>query len=113
MLSGGHATLCVRDMERAVRFYVETLGMKLVDHGPSRSVLDAGDGLHIALERSTDAPSSGRGTTSIDLMVRNSFDHAVAIYENRGVVFEPAVAPEGVRLVRFTDPDGNRLGLKG
>jgi hypothetical protein len=37
-------------------------------------------------------------------------DEAIAIYENRGVVFE-VERRDGSTIARFRDPDGNRLAL--
>lgn len=64
MIRGGLPTLFVRDVGAAVRFYVETLGMKLVEEGgPNRAIVDAGDGLRAeepaGAARGPAAPSIG------------------------------------------------------
>src|SRR5947207_136105 len=52
MIRGGLVTLFVRDVEHAVRFYVESLGMKLVEQaGTGWAVIDAGDGFRIGLHK--------------------------------------------------------------
>ena len=75
MISGGNATrvaLAVSDMDRAVRFYVETLGFKLrARSGDEKAEVDAGNGLVLQLHRVAErmprshlfyerAPRSGR-----------------------------------------------------
>lgn len=121
MIRGGLVTLFVRDVGKAVRFYVETLGMKLVEEGGSGwAVIDAGDGFRIGLNQASAQASAKEpaGTTgsqsafapSIGLTPKVPIREAIAIYENRGVVFD--VKDEGpVTLAHFRDPDGNALYL--
>jgi catechol 2,3-dioxygenase-like lactoylglutathione lyase family enzyme len=99
MLRGGIVMLTVSDVGRAVRFYVETLGMKLVEEtADGSSVIDAGNGFLIGL-RKGDAPAV---VPSLLLHAKVPLDEAVAIYENRGVSFTRQ--GEGAS---FRDPDGN------
>lgn len=115
MIRGGLVTLFVRDVGRAVRFYVETLGMKLVEEsGADWAVIDAGDGFRISLRRETDmAPSTGGRrpfSPAVGLTPKVPIREAIAIYENRGVVFD--MKEEGpVTLAHFRDPDDNALYL--
>ena len=117
MIRGGLVTLFVRDVGGAVRFYVETLGMKLVEEGGDGwAVIDAGDGFRIGLARAQasakEAAGGGRGafTPSIRLTPKVPIREAIAIYENRGIVFD--VKDEGpVTLAHFRDPDDNALYL--
>src|SRR5215469_833122 len=55
MISGGNVTVFVTNMDRAVRFYTETLGLKLAyrfgDHWAS---VEAGRGLTIGLHPSSE-----------------------------------------------------------
>jgi catechol 2,3-dioxygenase-like lactoylglutathione lyase family enzyme len=117
MIRGGLVTLFVRDVGRAVRFYVETLGMKLVEEGGSSwAVIDAGDGfrigLHEAPAKEAGGPTVSRSAfaPSIGLTPKVPIREAIAIYENRGVTFD--VKDEGpVTLAHFRDPDDNALYL--
>lgn len=96
MIRGGVVRLPVSDVGRAVRFYVETLGMKLValDEQAGQAVIDAGDGLRLEL---------ARGPAAVGLVPKIPLEEATAILENRGVAFDGSH--------RFTDPDGNVLYL--
>ena len=49
MIRGGAVVVHVADVAVAVRFYIETLGMKLVEERPVESVIDAGEGFLLAL----------------------------------------------------------------
>lgn len=98
----------VADMDRALKFYTEVLGLELVRRygdewaelacEPVRLALHGGDG---------HAPG---GTVVFEV---EDLDEARFALELRGVVFEPhAGEVEGVaRFVSFADPDGNRLQL--
>jgi catechol 2,3-dioxygenase-like lactoylglutathione lyase family enzyme len=114
MIRGGVVTLFVRDVGRAVRFYVETLGMKLVDQaGDGWAVIDAGEGFRIALQQGpARLEGEGRGACapSVGLYPKVPIAEAIAIYENRGVKFD--VADDGpLTLAHFRDPDDNVLYL--
>ena len=115
MIAGGNATLYVADMDRAVRFYVETLGFKLrMRAGDHWSEVDAGEGLVIALHLAGGhGPTPGtRGAISLGLTVNQPIDEVVQVLANRGVVFEgPVRADTAVKLAFFADPDGNPLYL--
>jgi catechol 2,3-dioxygenase-like lactoylglutathione lyase family enzyme len=114
MIRGGQVTLEVREVNRAVRFYVETLGMKLVEEaGTASAVIDAGEGFLIGLRQGAaalGAAESGADAPSISLATKVPVREAIAIYENRGVRFD--VNGEGdATVARFRDPDGNALQL--
>ncbi len=104
MIRGGLVTLYVRDVGEAVRFYVETLGMKLVEErAGGAAVIDAGDGFRLGLEKRSE---KGAGAPPVGLHPKLPLKEAIAIFENRGIRF----SLEGDRAV-FEDPDGNRLYL--
>ncbi|MBX3259762.1 MAG: VOC family protein [Labilithrix sp.] len=107
MIRGGAVALGVSDVGRAVRFYVETLGMKLVREAPDGSaIVDAGEGFQIALS----AGGAGAPSASVQLYPKVPIDEAIAIYENRGVSFT-IERTEGRVVARFQDPDANSLAL--
>jgi catechol 2,3-dioxygenase-like lactoylglutathione lyase family enzyme len=114
MIRGGLVTLYVREVGRSVRFYVETLGMKLVEEaGEGWAVIDAGEGFRIGLLL-RDGPSGvdGRGSfcPSVGLYPKVPIKEAIAIYENRGLKFD--LKDDGpLTLAHFRDPDENVLYL--
>ncbi len=114
MIRGGLVRLCVRDVGRSVRFYVETLGMKLVEEGGAAwAVIDAGEGFRIGLyaRGAGESGTSGTGASGVALFPKVPLAEAIAILENRGIVFDRR--DEGaVMLARFEDPDGNALYLR-
>jgi len=101
----------VRDRDRAVRFYVETLDMKLVEDGGSGlAVIDGGDGFLIGLHESSATERRGASAASVGLYPKVPLHEAVAILENRGIEFEVKDAGP-VTLAHFCDPDDNVLYL--
>lgn len=110
MIRGGLVSLYVRDVGAALRFYVETLGMKLVEEaGHGWAVIDAGDGFRIGLHSSTSS-APPEGAARVGLAPKIPIAEAIAIFENRGVTF--TVTSEGpITIATFRDPDGNTLYL--
>ncbi len=111
MIRGGAVILNVTDVPRAVRFYIETLGMKLVEEQPDgTSVIDAGEGFHIALRQSGGGAPGASPAPVVLLYPKVPLDEAIAIYENRGVAFD-VDRSGGAVVARFRDPDANLLCL--
>jgi len=107
MIRGGMVTLDATDVGASVRFYVETLGMKLAEERPDGSaVIDAGDGFRIAL-RAGQHPRGETDEVGLTLLVKVPLTDAIAIFENRGVAFERTATG-----VTFRDPAGNRISLQ-
>ncbi len=118
MIRGGLAVLPVASVASAVRFYVETLGLKLVAyHEPeaadgadsaesARATLDLGDGFLVALVA---APSARARPVTLGLRVA-SVERAASLLENRGLALRSEVHA-GVAACTFSDPDGNTLFL--
>ena len=114
MIRGGLVTLFVRDVDRAVRFYVETLGMKLVEEaGKGWAVIDAGDGFRLGLAHIAHGEvveTRGAFAPSVGFYPKVPIREAVSILENRGVRFD--VKDDGtMMLAHFRDPDDNVLYL--
>ena len=94
MIDGGIVRLPVSDVNASVRFYVETLGMKLVELSEGSAVIDCGDGFRIALTE---------GRAAVGLYPKMPLAESRAILENRGIAFDDKN--------HFVDPDGNYLYL--
>ena len=114
MLKGGNATIYVTDMDRAVKFYTETLGLRLTFRaGDHWAGIDAGDGLQLGLHpASARSPAPGTaGAVTVGFAVDEPIEHVVSVLESRGVAVQGAAADaEGrLELAFFVDPDGNQL----
>jgi catechol 2,3-dioxygenase-like lactoylglutathione lyase family enzyme len=127
LISGGGPTVFVNDVEKAVQFYMNTLGLRLLyQAGPHFAMIDAGNGHQIGLHppaKNAGAPGT-RGSIQVCLMVSRPIEEVVRELQARGVKFDtraatgagagagqPIVDDEAVKLAFFTDPDGNDLYL--
>ena len=105
MIRGGVVEVPVADLARSLRFYVETLGLKLVQSAPEHALLDLGGGFLVGL-----APApAGRPRASVGLSVA-SVARSAALLENRGLGLR-SEAHLGAATTAFSDPDGNTLFL--
>ena len=117
MITGGNATVYVSDMDRAVAFYVNQLGLKLGQRfGNHWAEIKAGENMVIGLHpKSEKAPAPGTcGAISIGLIIDEPIDQAVQHLGSMGVRFRgPVVRDEkaGIALAFFGDQDGNDLYL--
>jgi catechol 2,3-dioxygenase-like lactoylglutathione lyase family enzyme len=115
LIEGGNATIYVSDMDRAVRFYTETLGLTILYRaGDHFAMVDAGRGLQLGLHPAGPAsPRPGaRGSISVGLTVTAPIEQVVTTLKARGVQFHgPIKDDSAVRLAFFGDPDGNDLYL--
>ena len=115
MFRSGNVTIYVTNMDRAVRFYTETLGLKLAyrfgDHWAS---VECGKGLTIGLHPTSGPVQTGelKNAPSIGLELEGSIEAAMKTLGGRGVKFD-GVADEGKagKFAHFHDPDGNQLYL--
>jgi catechol 2,3-dioxygenase-like lactoylglutathione lyase family enzyme len=113
MFSSGNVTVPVTNMDRAVRFYTETLGLKLAyrfgDHWAS---VELGKGLTIGLHPAKEVTPSPEKSMSIGLELSGSIEEAMKTLEAKGVKFH-GVVNEGKsgKFAAFADPDGNSLYL--
>lgn len=115
MFRGGVVTIYVSDMDRAVRFYSETLGFALKErHGNYWASLDGGPGLAIGLHPATEQVPAGRqGSIAIGLYLEQPIADAVTTLTARGARFKGPVIDDGgmLSLAFFDDPDGNPFYL--
>jgi predicted enzyme related to lactoylglutathione lyase len=115
MFSSGNVTVYVSNMDAAVRFYTQVLGLKLAyrfgDHWAS---VEVGKGLTIGLHpASAEAPAGRKGSMTIGLELTGTLQDAVKTLEAKGVKFLGPVVNEGKAgsFAHFEDPDGNGLYL--
>jgi catechol 2,3-dioxygenase-like lactoylglutathione lyase family enzyme len=114
------ATLAVRDIATARRFYEQTLGLAQVDsEGDELITYRSGDTL-LNVYRSQYAGSNQ--ATAVTWVVGDRLDDVVRGLRERGVGFEHYDMPEmvrdgdvyrcgGMRVAWFKDPDGNILNV--
>ena len=113
MFKEGNVTVLVSDMDRAVRFYTEALGLSVaLRHGDDWAQVEA-PGLSIGLHPVGEgmAKPSVVGSLSIGFTVEQ-LETAMGTLKQRGVEFAPQIRDDGpVRLAFFADPDGTPLYL--
>ena len=92
MIDGGSVTIYVSDMERAVRFYTETLGLHATHPG---------------------GPRPGQvGGTQLGFNVARPIEEVVGELRRHGVEVDgPRPGGGPIMLAFFADPDGNPLHL--
>src|ERR1700730_9100806 len=113
MIKKGNATIFVSDVDHALKFYSEVLGIRVKSHwGKDFAELEM-DGLTIGLQ-----PTAQKGPkpgTSGSITIRfevNNLDVSVTELKSKGVEFHGTLVDDGpVRLAFFSDPDGNSLYL--
>lgn len=112
-------TIAVSDMDRAKKFYGDTLGLKLLDEGPGSARFECGE--HSVLDI---YPSQFAGTAknTVAGWQVNDLNAAMVELRARGVRFEEydlpglktdegIAASDGGRSAWFKDPDGNTFAL--
>ena len=106
-----HVYYWTSDMDRAVAFYAEVLGLRLVRREGSRwAELDVA-GRRLALHGAVDGHAVTPGGAAAVFEVED-LDRATALLERRGVTFDHQGDVQGyARFASFHDPDGNALQL--
>ena len=101
----------VTDMDRAVKFYGETLGLDEVRNEGEWAELETG-GLKVGLNARDEETPDGDGGGVLAFQPEGGIDDAVSELEGKGVEFAGGISehPWG-RIAAFTDPDGNALQL--
>ncbi len=101
----------VTDMNRAVEFYHEPLGLTLLFKGEDWSELEI-DGQRLALRKVSTFPEHNDPAVPGVSFLAQPIEQVIATLSQKGVHFveELKVYPYG-KLATFRDPDGNLLGL--
>jgi len=99
----------VRDMERAIAFYSNVLGLRLLSRGVVAR-FDV-DGVLFELVPSPDESQlGGDGNARLCLKV-DDIDQAVEFLKTKGIHAGEIQKVENGKLVSFEDPDGNEIYL--
>jgi catechol 2,3-dioxygenase-like lactoylglutathione lyase family enzyme len=103
-----YAIKFVSDMDAAVAFYRDTLGLNVRFQSPFWSELDTGEttlALHPAsAENAAGSVQLGLGTGDLD--------HFHAETQAKGIVFtSPPTDMHGTRIARFRDPEGAEISI--
>lgn len=103
--------LPVTDMQRAVGFYADTLGLTVAQQQEQWAELEA-DGLKIGLNARKEETPGGSGGAVVAFRPDTELETAVEDLGAKGVQFNGAISdhPWG-RIANFSDPDGNALQL--
>jgi catechol 2,3-dioxygenase-like lactoylglutathione lyase family enzyme len=112
--------IAVNDLENALDFYGNVLGLKRVEENVAGHLFESGGGL-IGLHQS---PTAGSGQATCAWWTVDNVEDTVEDLKSRGVEFEqnydlPHIEQHGgiyimgknERAAWFRDPDGNTLGL--
>jgi catechol 2,3-dioxygenase-like lactoylglutathione lyase family enzyme len=86
--SGGHAIVYVSDMDAAIRFYTETLGLKLTNRFDNHfATVEVGRSLVLAIHPQTpNTPVPGtKGSVTLGLVVDEPLDAVISRLAQRGV----------------------------
>lgn len=98
----------VKDMDIAIHFYVEVLGLTLLNRYDNHYAEIQAPDLNIGLHPSSTKTVRGNNM-SIGFGVIN-FDETIKDLSTKGIDFN--IEEDGwIRLAYFTDPDGNELFL--
>ena len=104
--------LPVTDIERAVGFYRDTLGLSVSSQQPEWAELEA-EGLKIGLNARDEETPGGDGGAVVAFRPDGEIDDTVSELEGKGVEFAAGGISEHPwgRVATFQDPDGNDLQL--
>ena len=115
MIRGGNVTIFVSNMDNSVRFYTESLGLKLeFSSGNDWAQVITDEGFRIGMHSATkSAPAPGTaGAMQIGFDIRESLQQEMESLAQKGITFDGAVQDgPNVKLAFFRDPDGNVLYL--
>jgi catechol 2,3-dioxygenase-like lactoylglutathione lyase family enzyme len=116
------ATVATSDLERARSFYVEKLGLTVVqDNAPEALLCRAGEGSDVLIYRRPDHEPGGATVLSFNV---EDLPGVVGKLSNAGIEFADydfpglktdenhiATLPDNTRAAWFTDPDGNIIAV--
>jgi catechol 2,3-dioxygenase-like lactoylglutathione lyase family enzyme len=115
MLSGGHAIVYVNNMDAAIRFYTELLGLKLTNRYEDKiATVEAGQTLVVALHpRTPRSPVPGtKGSVALGLTIDEPIENVLArLAKHRVRLANDLTRSELGSVAEIEDPDGNSIYL--
>lgn len=107
----GVVTVFVNDMDKAVRFYSEVLGLKLQYRAGDHWAQLVTEGLTIGLHpASPENPAGKTGSITIGFNLSGPIESAISELKAKGVEFPaPIHEDDALKIAYFTDPDGNSM----
>ena len=115
MLSGGHAIVYVNNMDAAIRFYTELLGLKLTNRYEDKiATVEAGQTLVVAIHPQTSrSPVPGtKGSVTLGLAIDEPIENVLArLAKHRVRLASDLTRSELGSVAEIEDPDGNSIYL--
>jgi predicted enzyme related to lactoylglutathione lyase len=101
----------VRNLDTMLRFYRDTLGLRVGFANEHFAELSAGPGASIALHGGTEEPPAIDGDVMIEFTVGDIEATARQLNE-RGVKVDPIRSEAFGKIAHLWDPEGHRIGLE-
>jgi catechol 2,3-dioxygenase-like lactoylglutathione lyase family enzyme len=109
------------DIERAKRFYCDTLGLTLISEEPPFALVFDANGIMVRLGMATKLPEAhgtvlGWKVPDIKVAVRGLLESGVQFERFDGLAQDDKgiwSSPTGAKVAWFRDPDGNILSISG
>jgi predicted enzyme related to lactoylglutathione lyase len=100
-----------RDMDKMLRFYRDTLGLKVRFANAHFAELAAGGGAGIALHAGLEPSASTDGDVMIEFTV-DDIETCARLLSERGVKVDPIRTETFGKIAQLRDPEGHRIGLE-
>lgn len=105
-----HLFIHVTSLPAARRFYVDRLGLEVLNDEPGYLRVGGGEGFHIGIE---ERPAAEVGAVGIEMVIRvGDVDVTASALRDAGIeITDPADQPWGDRHAWTHDPDGYRISV--
>jgi catechol 2,3-dioxygenase-like lactoylglutathione lyase family enzyme len=106
VITSSNVTIMVRDLDRAIAFYTQTMGLSLVNRWGDHYAQVSAPGVTIGLHPNTEEFANRNGI-SIGFAVED-IESAKRLLDEKGLEYQSKDDQPGA-LISFTDPDGTPL----